>query len=229
MTESKQRPQLVIDFSSTKPLGEVVYEALRQAISENQFKPGERLMETELADEMAVSRTPVREAVRKLESEGYVVMIPRKGTYVASLSIQDVNDVFEIRSALEGMAAYYAALRASEEEIQQVKDFVETGARLWETSDLARTVAEDIQFHSMLYRISKNKKVEPLINDLRVQTQRLRSSTLATPGRLKFALDEHRKIVAAVEARDPKAAREAAYTHVEQSKEVMLSLLRYQA
>ena len=81
----------------------------------------------------------------------------------------------------------------------------------------------------MLYRISKNKRVEPLINDLRVQTQRLRSSTLATPGRLKFALDEHRKIVAAIESRDPKAARAAAYNHVDQSKEVMLSLLRYQA
>ena len=145
MTDNMQ-----LQMNEYLPLRDVVFQTLRQAILRGTLQPGERLMEIHLAQKLGVSRTPVREAVRKLESEGYVVMIPRKGTYVASLSIQDVNDVFEIRSALEGMAAYYAALRASEEEIQQVKDFVETGARLWETSDLARTVAEDIQFHSML-------------------------------------------------------------------------------
>ncbi len=229
MAEHLERPKLVVDFNSSKPLGEVVYEALREAIIRNQFKPGERLMETELADEMEVSRTPVREAVRKLEAEGYVVMIPRKGTYVASLSIQDVNDVFEIRAALEAMAASQAAVRASEEEIAAIKKCIEAEAVLWESADLEKTVESDIQFHSLLYRASKNKKIESLINDLREQTQRLRSSTLSTPGRLKFALDEHRQILAAIEARDPQGAHEAALAHIERSREVMLGLLRYQA
>ncbi len=229
MAEHLERPKLVVDFNSSKPLGEVVYEALREAIIKNQFKPGERLMETELADEMEVSRTPVREAVRKLEAEGYVVMIPRKGTYVASLSIQDINDVYEIRAALEGMAASQAAIRASEEEIAAIKECIDAEAVLWESDDLEKTVESDIQFHSLLYRASKNKKIESLINDLREQTQRLRSSTLSTPGRLKFALDEHRKILAAIEARDPQGAQEAALAHIERSREVMLGLLRYQA
>jgi len=223
-----ERPKLVIDFNSSKPLGEIVYVALREAIIRNQFKSGERLMETELADEMMVSRTPVREAVRKLQSEGYVVMFPRKGTYVTSLSIQDVNDVFEIRGALESMAAAKASERASDEEITEIKKFIEDEAILWDSTDLARTIRSDIQFHSMVYRASKNTKIENLINDLREQTQRLRSSTLSRPGRLRFALEEHRQILAAIEARDPVGARDASIAHVERSREVMLELLRYQ-
>lgn len=229
MTGYPDRPKLIIDFNSTKPLGEVVYVALREAIIKNQFKSGERLMETELAEEMMVSRTPVREAIRKLQSEGYVAMLPRKGTYVSSLTIQDVNDVFEIRGALESMAAYLAAIRASNEEIAEIRRFIETEADLWDGNDLARTVRSDIQFHSMVFRASQNKKIENLIHDLREQTQRLSSSTLSRPGRLRFALDEHRKIMVAIEARDPEAAREASMAHIERSREVMLGLLRYQS
>lgn len=229
MTGRLDRPKLVIDFNSSKPLGEIVYVALREAIIKNQFKSGERLMETELADEMMVSRTPVREAVRKLQSEGYVVMLPRKGTYVTSLTIQDVNDVFEIRGALESMAAVLASERASDEEINEIKKFIEDEAVLWDSSDLARTIRSDIQFHSLLYRASKNTKIENLINDLREQTQRLRSSTLSRPGRLRFALEEHKQILAAIAARDHDGARNASIAHVERSREVMLELLRYQS
>ncbi|MCL2121817.1 MAG: GntR family transcriptional regulator [Clostridiales bacterium] len=228
MASRSDRPKLVIDFNGSKPLGEVVYVALREAIIKNQFKSGERLMETELADEMMVSRTPVREAVRKLQSEGYVIMLPRKGTYVTSLTIQDVNDVFEIRGALESMAAARAAERASSEEIAEIRQFIESEAILWDSTDLARTIRCDIQFHSMVYRASKNTKVENLINDLREQTQRLRSSTLSRPGQVRFALEEHRKILSAIEARDAKSARDASIAHVERSREVMLELLSYQ-
>jgi len=228
MAARVDRPKLVIDFNNSKPLGEVVYVALREAIIKNQFKSGERLMETELADEMMVSRTPVREAVRKLQSEGYVVMFPRKGTYVTSLSIQDVNDVFEIRAALESMAAAKASERASGTEIAEIKKFIDDEAVLWDSTDLARTIRSDVQFHSMVYRASKNTRIENLINDLREQTQRLRSSTLSRPGRLRYALEEHREILAAIEARDPIGARDASIAHVERSREVMLELLRYQ-
>ena len=228
VTAELERPKLVIDFNSSKPLGEVVYVALREAIITNQFKSGERLMETELADEMMVSRTPVREAVRKLQSEGYVLMLPRKGTYVTSLSMQDVNDVFEIRGALESMAAASAARKASDEEIAGIRRFIEEEEALWDGADFARTIRSDVQFHAMVYKASKNAKVENLINDLREQTQRLRSSTLSRPGRLRFALEEHKRILEAIEARDPAAAREASVAHVGRSKEVMLELLRNQ-
>ena len=90
-----------IRLDTYKPLRDVVSEALRQAIREGVLQPGERLMEIQLADELGVSRTPIREAIRKLELEGFVVMVPRRGTYVADISLKDVVQVFEIRSALE--------------------------------------------------------------------------------------------------------------------------------
>ena len=105
---------------------------------------------------------------------------------------------------------------------------MEAEAVLWDSDNLEETVESDIRFHSMIYRASKNKKIENLINDLREQSQRLRSSTMSIPGRLRFALDEHRKILQAIEARDPKAAQEVAIAHIERSREAMLGLLRYQ-
>lgn len=229
MSERLVRPKLVIDFSSSKPLGEVVYVALREAIIKNQFKSGERLMETELADEMMVSRTPVREAVRKLQSEGYVVMLPRKGTYVTSLSMQDISDVYEIRSALESLAASKAAERATDEEITDMRRILDLETGIINNADVAQTINSDVMFHSMIYKASKNTRVESLINALREQTQRLRSSTLSRPGRLYFAHEEHTRILEAIQARDPQAAGRASIEHIERSREVMLDLLRYQS
>ena len=102
-----------IRLDAYKPLREVVSETLRQAIQDGVLKPGERLMEIPLAEELGVSRTPIREAIRKLELEGFVVMVPRRGTYVANISLKDITQVFEIRSALEELAAGLAAGEAS--------------------------------------------------------------------------------------------------------------------
>ena len=109
-----------IRLDSYQPLREVVAEALRDAIKSGMLAPGQRLMEIQLAEELGVSRTPVREAIRKLELEGYVVMMPRRGTYVANLSIRDVNDVFEIRTALDSLACGLAAERITESELESL-------------------------------------------------------------------------------------------------------------
>ena len=105
-----------IELDSYKPLRDIVFEALREAIIAGQLRPGERLMEVQIADELGVSRTPVREAIRKLELEGFVIMVPRKGAYVSDISIKDITDVFEIRRALEGLAVELAARRMTEDE-----------------------------------------------------------------------------------------------------------------
>jgi DNA-binding GntR family transcriptional regulator len=93
-----------VNLDSYKPLRELVLDAIREAIINGNLKPRERLMEIQLAEELGVSRTPIREALRKLELEGFIVMIPRKGAYVADISFKDIADVFEIRAALEGLA-----------------------------------------------------------------------------------------------------------------------------
>ena len=107
--QTKRHALEPIKLDAYRPLREVVSEALRQAIKDGVLKPGERLMEIQLAEELGVSRTPIREAIRKLELEGFVVMVPRRGTYVADISLKDIAQVFEIRSALEELAAGLAA------------------------------------------------------------------------------------------------------------------------
>jgi DNA-binding transcriptional regulator YhcF (GntR family) len=107
--EKMERRLPPIKLDSYRPLREVVSEALREAITTGILKPGERLMEIQMAEELGVSRTPVREAIRRLELEGFLVMVPRRGTYVSDLSIKDINEVFEIRTALDVLAAGLAA------------------------------------------------------------------------------------------------------------------------
>ena len=119
----ERQPLVPIRLDNYKPLRELVFESLREAIIQGKLGPGERLMEIQLAEEMGVSRTPVREAIRKLELEGLVVMIPRKGAYVAGLSLKDIADVFEIRRALEGLAAELASERATDEELEQMERY----------------------------------------------------------------------------------------------------------
>ena len=95
-----------INLDNYKPLRDVVFENLRAAILDGNLKAGQRLMEVQLAEQLGVSRTPIREAIRKLELEGLVVMLPRKGAYVANMSFKDLIDVLEVRASLEGLAAY---------------------------------------------------------------------------------------------------------------------------
>ena len=113
-----------IDLDSYRPLCEMVCESLRNAISQGVLKPGERIMEIQLAEELGISRTPIREAMRKLEQEGYVVMMPRRGTYISTISIRDINDIFEIRSALEALSNGLAAERITDEELAELKELM---------------------------------------------------------------------------------------------------------
>ena len=221
------REILKIKIDNIRPLGDIVYEALRDAIIKQVLKPGERLMETELAEEMGVSRTPVREAMRKLELEGYVVMVPRKGAYVAGLSIKDINNLFEIRGALETLAAGLAASRASQEEIEEMERNLVMEASLFETSDVINTIEVDTKFHELIYSASRNNRLQNMIKDLRDQIQRFRTTSLAVPGRMKFALAEHRKIVEAIAAGDVQEARRATKEHIESAENALLDVISF--
>lgn len=211
-----------VKLDNYKPLREVVFEALRDAIISGELKPGERLTEVQLAEEMGVSRTPVREAIRKLELEGFVVMVPRKGAYVADISTKDVADVFEIRAALEGLAAGLAAERITEEELEELQRLLVKVNESTENHDLDTFVAADAAFHEALYKASRNDRLVQIISNLREQIQRFRSITLARPGRMKDALEEHKLIVDAISQRNVALARRLAQKHIENAENSML-------
>ncbi len=221
------RPPLVqIKLDNYKPLRELVFEALREAIVKGVLKPGERMMEIQLAEEMGVSRTPVREAIRKLELEGLVAMVPRKGAYVASLSMKDIVEVFEIRGALEGLAAELAAERITEDELEELERFLVRIMESIESSDLTLMVEVDTDFHAQLYRASRNERLSQIINNLREQIQRFRKTSLSLPGRMRAALEEHKKIVEALSTRDSSLARRLAEEHIENAEHSLMEVIR---
>jgi len=219
-----QRRLVPVTLDSYKPLREIVFESLREAIISGVLAPGERLMEIQLAEEMGVSRTPVREAIRKLELEGFVVMIPRKGAYVAGVSHKDVADVFEIRAALEGLAASLAAERVTEEEIEQMERILLYHEE--EEVNLEQIVASDTDFHAMVYKASRNERLIQILGNLREQIQRFRATSLAVPGRVKEAIGEHRAIVEALASHDVEKAQELASAHIVTAENVMFEALR---
>lgn len=208
-----------------KPLRELVFEAIREAIISGDLKPGQHLMESELANDLGVSRTRVREALRKLEQEGFVVIIARKGAYVADISLKEIVDVFEIRGALEGLAAELAAERASDEKIEEMERCLVELSAMIEAKDLKRIVEIDSRFHEILYSSSRNERLSQLLSLLREQIHRFRTRTMTHPSRMRVALEEHRRIIEAVAARDGALARRLAQEHIESAENTLMSLL----
>ncbi len=224
----KQRRLVPITLDSYKPLREIVFETLRDAIINQVLEPGERLMEIQMADEMGVSRTPVREAIRKLELEGLVIMVPRKGAYVAGISVKDIHEVFEVRTSLEGLAASLAAQRITPEELDEMERnlFLEAGELA--ENNLRSIVEIDTSFHDLLYKAAKNQKLFQMVNNLQEQLQRFRSASLARPGRSKTALEEHRKILEALALGDSKLAQKLAMEHIESAETAMMASIESQ-
>lgn len=214
-----------VTLDNYKPLREIVFETLREAIISATLKPGERLMEIQLAEEMGVSRTPVREAIRKLELEGFVVMVPRKGAYVAGISMKDIADVFEIRAALESLAAGLAAERITEEELEQLERILVKIGECVQKNDLGQLIDVDTEFHDTLYKACRNERLVQIVSNLREQIQRARTASLSTPGRMKDALEEHKKIVEAVSERNVELAQQLAREHIENAENTMLDVL----
>ena len=223
---NKQRKLLPIVLDGYKPLRDVVFETLRDAIIKQVLKPGERLMEIQLADEMGVSRTPVREAIRKLELEGLVVMVPRKGAYVAGVSMKDIHEVYEVRAALEMLAVSLAAERITDEELdaleRQVLRESEAEANADEHS-LDNIIYIDSSFHDIIYQAAHNQRLVQFVNILQEQLQRFRAAYLSRPGRSKTALEEHKQIVEALAERNGELAAKLAKEHIDNAESAMIS------
>ena len=212
-----------IRLDAYKPLREIVSDALRQAIRDGILPPGERLMEIPLAEELGVSRTPIREAIRILEQEGFIVMIPRRGTYVADMSLKDVTEVFELRSILEELAAELAAERITNQEIEALEQHLVEIGNYMNEKNLDKVVQADILFHEILYKASRNDRLVEMIHNLREQTLRFRTLSMSQTGRLAKTWDEHRQLVEAISDRDVERARQIARIHMEESEKTLLA------
>ncbi len=211
-----------LEISNYKPLREIVFEYLRNSILNGELEPGERLMELQLAQQLGVSRTPVREAIRKLELEGLVEMIPRKGAYVADVSIKDILDILEVRMFLEGLAAYFAAERMSDEEIEELKGISKKFENEIVTMEKEEMIELDNKFHDMIIKGSRNNKLLQIVQGLQEQFQRFRVIYFNEYNEHEDLVKYHTAIVNAISNRDSKKAQDYAQTHVEMIEESII-------
>ncbi|HPW41942.1 MAG TPA: GntR family transcriptional regulator [Bacillota bacterium] len=216
---------LELKLDNYKPLREVVFNSIRGAIISGVLKPGERLMEVQLAEKMGVSRTPIREAIRKLELEGLVVMIARKGAYVADLSIKNITDVLEVRAALEGLASGLAALRMTEEEIKDLELTARHFEQAMNSNDVEGIIQTDIEFHEKIFKATRNEKLLQLTNSLMEQVQRFRVMYLNKAIKSTNLIKEHYKIVEAISRRNREMAENIAKIHIQNAEKDMMRLL----
>ncbi|MCT4593287.1 MAG: GntR family transcriptional regulator [Anaeromicrobium sp.] len=204
-----------LQLENYRPLRDVVFDHLRNSILNGELKPGERLMEVQLAGQLGVSRTPVREAIRKLELEGLVVMIARKGAYVADLSVKDILDVIEVRSVLEGLAASLAADRMSGEDVSELKEISNKFKACFEEENADGMIEQDRKFHECILKSTRNSKLIQINQGLQEQIHRFRIIYFSEYSQAKDLLEEHEEILNAIIRRDPIKAKEIAATHVE--------------
>lgn len=197
------------------PLRDVVFNTLRQAILRGELKPGERLMEVQLANRLGVSRTPIREAIRKLELDGLVLMIPRKGAEVADITEKSLLDVLEVRRALEELAVKLACDRIGDKEIEELKTASQEFGKALECGDVTEFAEADVKFHDIIYRATDNERLIQLLYNLREQMYRYRVEYLKREDAHEILLAEHDKIIDTIEKRDKEEAMKAVCRHID--------------
>lgn len=200
------------DYAS---LSDKVYQYLRDAIADGRYQTGDCLVEMKIAEELRVSRTPVREALKQLELEDLVVSQPNRGVVVKAFTSEDVEDVFTIRHLLEGQAAYWAATRITPVELAELSELVDLMDFYTHKNDVAHLVQLDTRFHEVVYEASKSRTLKHILTSLHHNTQRARKSSLTVPNRPDGSLSEHRRIFAALERHDADAAKAEMEAHVD--------------
>ncbi len=183
-------------------LREKILETIREAILKGTLKPGEKVAEPELAERFGISRTPIREAFRQLESEGYLTVIPRKGAVVTALSEQDVQEFYAIKSILEGYAAELAATKLTEKDIEKLKSINEKLKKLAAEGDVKAFFRVHNEFHDLFIRVAGNHKLAELINQLGMKFNRLRMASLSVTGRMDISVVEHEGLIEAFKNQD---------------------------
>lgn len=210
------------------PLRDVVFKTLRQAILRGELAPGERLMEIQLAERLGVSRTPIREAIRKLELEGLVLMIPRKGAEVAKISEQNLRDVLEVRRSLEELAIGLSCQRITPEELKELEDTEELFVQAVSEGDAMKIAQTDELYHEIIYNSTKNNKLVQILNNLREQMYRYRLEYIKDEDKRQILLVEHNHILRALSLRHVEEAKMAIREHIDNQEITILKNLKEQ-
>ena len=208
------------------PLRDVVFNTLRKAILTGELKPGERLMEIHLANRLGVSRTPIREAIHKLELEGLVTMIPRRGSEVAQITEKSMNDVLEVRRALDALCAELACDRITPEELNQLKKACEDFEIAVRTKDVQKIAQADVALHDIIVQATGNQRLIQLVLNLSEQMYRYRFEYIKDTSQHQNLIEEHRIIYQSIVNKEKETAAQAARTHIDNQKLAIMKQIR---
>ncbi len=197
------------------PLRDVVFQTLRKGILTGELKPGERLLEIHLADKLGVSRTPIREAIRKLELEGLVTMIPRRGAEVANITEKSLRDVLEVRRALDVLSVELACDRMTEDELIRLQAACEQFERALVTKDLTQIAKADIAFHDIILESTGNGRLVQLVANLSEQMYRYRFEYIKDERNHPKLKEEHHQILNFLREKNKAEAAKAVAGHVD--------------
>lgn len=206
--------ELKLNMDAFLPLRDVVFNTLREAILRGNLKPGERLMELQLADMLGVSRTPIREAIRMLEQEGLAITIPRRGAEVAKISLKDMEDFLEIRETLDELAAQLACRRITAEQLERLQLAKVRFEESTKTMDVKQIADADVSFHDVIYEATCNPKLVAQLNNLREQIFRYRVEYIKDSKNHPKLIQEHEQIYQAILRRNEQEAKIATNVHV---------------
>jgi DNA-binding GntR family transcriptional regulator len=203
-------------------LRESILETIRDAIISGSLKPGEKVAEPELAERFGISRTPIREAFRQLESEGYLTVVPRKGAVVVTFSQRDVEEFYAIKSILEGYAARKACEKLTVREIDKLQSINDKLRVLADEGDVRHFFKVHDNFHELFVRAADNDKLTEMILNLVGRFQRLRIASLSLSGRMQFSVQEHQKIIDAFRNGDAALAENLVRSNAEYGGKVLM-------
>ncbi len=216
---------LKVSYDEYIPLRDIVFKTLREAIITGDLKPGERLMEIKLANELGVSRTPVREAIRKLELEGLVIMTARKGAEVAPINEKDLKEVLEIRKSLESLACELACRNASTEDIVKMRVLNEAIEKAIKEENIEEITKQDVDFHEAIYETTRNDRLVHMLHQLKEHIFRYRFEYIKDMKNKETIVEEHKKIIVAIEQNNVKAACKEIERHIEVQEKYILNTL----
>ncbi|MCM1261745.1 MAG: GntR family transcriptional regulator [Butyrivibrio sp.] len=214
-----------LDMDDFLPLRDVVFNTLRKAILTGKLQPGERLMELHLANQLGVSRTPIREAIRKLELEGLVRMIPRRGAEVAQITEKDLKDVLEVRRALDALCAELACDRITEEEKFQLKKACAGFERATATRNVTTIAEADVKLHDIIVAATGNKRLIQMVNNLSEQMYRYRFEYIKDESQHNHLVEEHKMIYEGIVSHDKQKAANAARVHIDNQEKSIIKLI----
>jgi len=206
------------------PSSELVYRELKERIISGELAPDTRLIELSIAAEFGVSRTPVREALKRLAAENLVLADPTRGIVVHAPDPAEIEDVFVLREALDGLAARLAAHRITPSELSRLRLIVDSMREAVENDRREQIIVANMRFHDVIYTAAGNQMLARVARDLRDFVRRFSTLPFASPDRVHHVLDEHRAILEALEAHDPEAAERASHGHLVAAREYVVRL-----